>query len=520
MTYRQYDVIVVGSGIAGLYATLKAAQFARVCLITKGKLQDTNTYLAQGGIAASLGDDDTPLSHMRDTLVAGAGACNPQAVAVLVEEGPQCVRQMLAIGTPFDYEQGCLALTREGAHSKNRVLHCGGDATGRLMQDTLQQRIVEQKNVKIRQHTFVTDLLTQDGRVCGVRLLSGQCLYASTVILATGGLGQVYDRTTNPVVATGDGVAIAHRAGAQIADMEFIQFHPTVFQGKSEEETFLISEAVRGEGAVLRNSGGQQFMSGYHPLADLGPRDVVARAILDQIQTSGSAYVYLDITHRSEDFLQNRFPTIYQMAKQRGFDMAKQWLPVAPAAHYAMGGVVTGLDGQSSLAGLYACGEVACSGVHGANRLASNSLLEGLVFAQRAVNSIKKSKQPKFDIPRIIEDSKSGIYTGDVDKVRHVVRQRMFEDAGLLRDGSKLLTLRNELMNYSVEIPAQPLDQKTWELKNLLTVAELIVAGALTRTESRGGHFRMDYPQMNPTFTRYDGLNRAKEETNRAPVAV
>lgn len=520
MSYRQFDVIVVGSGIAGLYATLKAVEFARVCLITKGKLQDTNTYLAQGGIAASIGDDDTPLAHMRDTLVAGADVCNPQAVAVLVEEGPQCVRQMLAIGTPFDYDQGCLALTREGAHSKNRVLHCGGDATGRLMQETLQQRIFEQKNVTIRQHTFVTDLVMHDGRVCGVRLLSGQCLYASAVILATGGLGQVYDRTTNPTVATGDGVAIAHRAGAQIADMEFVQFHPTVFQGESEVETFLISEAVRGEGAVLRNSGGQQFMSDYHPLADLGPRDVVARAILSQIKKGDNSHVYLDITQRSEDFLQNRFPTIYQMAKQRGLDMAKQWLPVAPAAHYAMGGIVTGLDGQSNLAGLYACGEVACSGVHGANRLASNSLLEGLVFAQRAVNAIKSSKQAKFVPARNIERAKPSTYLGHVEETRQIIRRRMFADAGLLREGSKLLALRNELKCYGAEIPVQPVGQNTWELKNLLTVAQLIVTGALARTESRGCHFRVDYPQLNPALNRYAGLNREREETDSASIAV
>jgi L-aspartate oxidase len=515
-----FDVIIVGSGIAGLYAALKASDSATVCLVMKGSLSDTNTWLAQGGIAAAVCEYDSPAEHFADTVAAGAGACNEKAVTVMVEEGPGVVQDLLALGTPFDWENGRLALTREGAHHKSRVLHCGGDATGRLIQQTLQNAVISRRSVTVREHDFVTDLVVEDNVVYGVRTFRGETLLAGAVILATGGLGQAFLRTTNPAVATGDGIAMAYRAGAQITDMEFVQFHPTVFQGRREDETFLISEAVRGEGGVLRNSKGERFMKRYHPLAELGPRDVVARAILAESKKQGGTPVWLDITHKERTFLATRFPTIYEKSRQRGFDMAVDWLPVAPAAHYAMGGIATGLNGESSLPGLYACGEVACSGVHGANRLASNSLLEGLVFASRAVAAIGRSgstvlpgvtSQPQNDTASYCKEA--------AEAIRLRVRQRMFEDAGLIRDGGRLVALQNELYGLAAEIPAGEAGKGVWEVRNILTVAQLIVAGALWRTESRGGHYRTDYPTTDMEFNR-DGTTVNKEEQVYAPIAV
>ena len=515
----EYDIIVVGSGIAGLYAALMASESANVCLMTKGKLQDTNTWLAQGGIAAAVGKDDTPSSHLEDTLTAGVGICDPVAVKVLVEEGPQCIEALLALGTPFDRKGGSLALTREGAHHRNRVLHCGGDATGRIIQETMQQMLLTRKSVTVVEHCFVTELLQLEGMVCGVRTLAGGDVRAGAVILATGGLGQVFSRTTNPSVATGDGVAMAYRSGARVSDLEFVQFHPTVFKGKTENETFLISEAVRGEGAVLRNSYGNRFMDDYHPMAELGPRDVVARAILEQMKVHDVPAVYLDITHAAQDFLQKRFPTIYSKAQEHGLDMAKDWLPISPAAHYAMGGIVTGLWGETSLPGLYACGEVACSGVHGANRLASNSLLEGLVFARRAVCDIKKKGLNVSQKVQMTQCDKWETGSAKTAVIRDYVRQRMFADAGVLRNGQTLAALDSELKNLTNTV-AFGADVAGWELQNLLTVASLIVKGALWRKESRGGHFRSDYPLQNSEFAQCHRPLNEKEDALCAPIAV
>jgi L-aspartate oxidase len=515
----EFDVLVVGSGIAGLFAARKAAKFARVCLVTKGLLSDTNTWLAQGGIAAAVGEDDSPEEHLADTLAAGAGACNAEAVAILVEEGPRCIQELLELGTPFDCEGEQLALTREGAHHRSRVLHCGGDATGRLIQQTLQEQLLSCPGLTVREHVFVSDLLVRDGTVCGVRTLNGEMLYAGAVILATGGLGQVFSRTTNPAVATGDGVAMAYRAGARMADLEFVQFHPTVFQGQNERETFLISEAVRGEGAVLRNKQGKRFMDSYHALAELGPRDVVARAILAQMKKQNGFPVWLDITHQGRAFLQKRFPTIYEKARQRGLDPAKDWLPISPAAHYTMGGIATGLNGEASLPGLFACGEAACSGVHGANRLASNSLLEGLVFADRAVRAIEKDgKQLPSGLPTVKEQHIGIGRLAEAEKIRLKLRKRMFEDAGLIRDGQALTGLQSELESLVKELPAGGTNQRLWETINLLTVAQLIVSGALWRRESRGGHYRTDYPNADQAYGR--NLVSAKEDELRAPIAV
>ncbi|MCR3921904.1 MAG: L-aspartate oxidase [Firmicutes bacterium] len=514
-----YDVIVVGSGIAGLYAAYKAADYGTVCVLTKARFNETNTWFAQGGIAAAIADDDSPAEHMLDTLAAGAGACNPAAVAVLVEEGPACVRELLALGTPFDQESGHVALTREGAHHKNRILHCGGDATGRFIQQTLQDKMTTLATVTMREYTFVTELLLDHGIVCGVRTLEGECIFAAAVILATGGLGQVYARTTNPAVATGDGVAMAYRAGADVADMEFVQFHPTVFHGSDEKETFLISEAVRGEGAYLRNKQGERFMLDVDPMAELGSRDVVARAIVAQMKQQDFAPVWLDATHVGDTFLQKRFPTIYQEAKSRGYELAQDWLPVSPAAHYVMGGIVSGLHGETSLAGLYACGEVACSGVHGANRLASNSLLEGLVFAKRAVNHI--SKRGKIPSIRVCQETKIATSDTSIDllTLRGVVRERMFMDAGVVRSGDALAALLSELCTLD-QVLVGSANQNLWEVKNMVTVARLITNGALCRTESRGGHYRVDRPEVNPQLAAKKYIQNVRGDGFHAFAAV
>jgi len=501
----EYDVIVVGSGIAGMFAAIKAARFARVCLVTKDAPYHTNTWLAQGGIAAAIGENDSPKEHMEDTLLAGGGLCNPEAVKVMVEEGPQRIKELLEMSMPFERVDGRLAMTREGAHSKNRIVYAGGDATGRILHETLKKNLLSNRAIDVREYTFVTDLVTADGAVIGVRTLTGEVYLAGSVILATGGLGRVFSCTTNPAVATGDGVAMAYRAGAEVADMEFIQFHPTVFQSP-QGDIILISEAVRGEGALLRNCHGKRFMPEYHEMAELGPRDVVSRAIVDQMKKDGSSFVYLDITFKDPVFLAKRFPTICSMTKEHGLDPAEDWLPVMPAAHYAVGGVQTGLFGETNLTGLYACGEVACTGVHGANRLASNSLLESLVFAERVVRQIeKRGKALSGGLQQrngtFQHKSKSISLQSDFGrKLQDELRSLMFSNAGILREEKGLLGVRRFIRQHAALLEALPEDRPTWELKNLFLVAGLIVNSALLRTESRGCHYRVDYPQPNEAW--------------------
>ncbi len=518
---NEFDIIVIGSGIAGLFAAIKAAKFARVCLLTKAALHETNTWLAQGGIAAALGEDDSPAYHSEDTLRAGAGLCDPAAVEIMVSEGMGCVRELLELGTPFDMAGGCLAMTREGAHRRNRILHAGGDATGSLIQKTLQDHILGSSVVTVRQHTFVTDILLDGGSVCGVRTLTDGDYSAGSVILATGGLGQVFSRTTNPVVATGDGVAMAYRAGAQISDIEFIQFHPTVFQGRHEGETFLLSEALRGEGAVLRNERGERFMDDYHEMAELGPRDIVARAIIEQMRKYETPNVYLDITHQDQDFLKKRFPTIYGLAAERGLDIARDWLPVAPAAHYAMGGVRTGLYGETNITGLYACGEASCSAVHGANRLASNSLLDGLVFAARAVEHINRTG--KILNKKVAAESRETFYShrpSAISEIRESLRCLMFQEAGILRHQTGLMAVRSLIENCADVVRMECAEQGVWELKNLVIVADLITGNALLRTESRGSHYRIDFPLTESGFARHLCRTCNQEDDFFAPIAV
>lgn len=517
----EFDILIVGSGIAGLFAALQASAFARVCLLTKGRLADSNTWHAQGGIAVAFGDNDSPAQHLEDTLRAGAGLCHVAAVKVLVEEGPRYVRELSELGAPFDKEGGRFALAREGAHSRDRVLHAGGDATGRLILEALQVKVLQNRAITVREQTFVTELLLAGESVCGVRTLSGLILRSKAVILATGGLGQVYSHTTNPIGATGDGVALACRAGAEIADMEFIQFHPTVFQGRQDRDTFLVSEALRGEGALLRSGKGELFMGAYHELAELGPRDVVSRAIVDQMKKQLGP-VYLDITHRGARFLQRRFPTVYKRAKEAGYDLAREWLPVGPAAHYAMGGVKTGLSGETSLRGLYACGEVACTGVHGANRLASNSLLECLVFAARSVRQIEREG---MDVTPVLDPEREAqllnVRLSWVVELRRQLRRLMFEEAGVLRRQAGLSVLDEFLYQNTALLRDKPKTREAWELQNLLVTAELIVRAALAREESRGAHFRLDFPQTEEALARRPSSPAVRMEgVSLAPLAV
>jgi L-aspartate oxidase len=516
----EFDIIVVGSGIAGLFAALKASEFASVCLVTKGRLADSNTWHAQGGIAAALGDNDSTVQHLHDTLAAGAGLCNEAAVRVLVEEGPRHVRELSALGVPFDMAGENFALAREGAHSRGRVLHAGGDATGRLVLETLQAKVLGTAKITVREQTHVAELLTSADTVCGVRLLSGQILRSKAVILATGGLGQVYSHTTNPPGATGDGVALAWRAGAEIADMEFIQFHPTVFRGRHEEDTFLATEALRGEGAILRNARGERFMPAYHELAELGSRDLVSRAIMEQMKKHPGP-VYLDITHRDEEFLRLRFPTVYRLAGQAGYNLAGEWLPVSPAAHYAMGGVWTGLYGETSLRSLYACGEVACTGVHGANRLASNSLLECLVFAARSVRRIEQEgAEGTPSVKTVQELPLLALRPARVASLRYRLRSMMFEEAGILRHREGLEQIEEFVRQHVTLLKGRPSTRELSELQNLLVTAGLIVSAALARQESRGAHYRLDFPQAQEALHSRQSPAASRRGDSFAPLAV
>jgi len=502
------DVIVVGSGIAGLTAALRLRQRVdHVLLATKTVLDEGSTRWAQGGIAAALDPADSPEDHLQDTLVAGAGVCDVDAVRVLVTEGPPRVRELVSLGTRFDRTaDGRIALTREGGHHRNRIAHAGGDATGKEISRALLaalEAVRDDPGIEVVEHAMVVDLLqTAEGRVCGVTLhVLGEgsrdglgAAIARAVVLATGGLGQVYSSTTNPSVATGDGVAAALRAGATVRDLEFVQFHPTVLWlgAGSKGQQPLISEAVRGEGAFLIDASGDRFMTGVHELADLAPRDVVSRAIVDRMRATGADHVYLDARHLGKDFLERRFPTIVQRCRQLGFDPATQPLPVAPAQHYASGGVVTDLRGRSSLPGLSACGEVACSGVHGANRLASNSLLEGLVFAHRIADDLTE-QLAAGELPPAEPVPASG-EAGLLDPAaRAQVQAAMTSGSGVVRSAESTAQTADRLAEIATHTTAVP-SAAAWETTNLHQVATVLTTVAGLRAESRGGHVRSDFP--------------------------
>ncbi len=493
------DFLIVGAGVAGLRAAIELSEAGRVLVIAKDSLLESASEYAQGGIAAALNDDDEIALHEQDTLIAGDGLCEPEAVNTLVSAGPSAIGQLIEWGTEFDRDGARLLFAREGAHSRSRVLHANGDSTGQEIVRTLYQKASSLKNVEFRSFAAMIDLtLGSDGRVNGAIAWDAASgtrveVRARAVLLATGGLGRVFRDTTNPDVATGDGVAAAFRAGAEIADIEFVQFHPTALQIPGAPR-FLLSEALRGEGARLINTAGERFMARYHPMEELAPRDVVSRAIVSELRRTGAEHVWLDLTHlNAADRIRARFPRIYVTCLRHGIDIGVQPIPVAPAAHYAMGGVRTDLDGQSSLTGLFAAGEVACTGVHGANRLASNSLLEGVVFGTRAGRAMREQSGAAGSSATTVESFPE---TSEAE-----IRLLAWNDCGVLRNG---VDLERALQILNVKTsPRDTADRTGYELRNIHVVANLIAQCALARRESRGAHCRTDFPDKRPEFHRH-----------------
>jgi L-aspartate oxidase len=501
-----YDFVVIGSGIAGLTFALNVADAGTVALVTKKERSESNTNYAQGGIAAAVGATDSWEFHYQDTLVAGAGLCHHDAVEALVKEGPDLIKWLQTQGANFDVTDGPdphFLLGREGGHRQNRIVH-HADKTGWESERTLLSSLKSRPNITVFEHFFALDLAITEGECIGVHLLdthSGQIVQfgAKAVALATGGCGQAYLYTTNPPIATGDGVAMARRAGATIANMEFIQFHPTTLY-HNEARSFLISEAVRGEGGLLIRKNGERFMDAYHSMAELAPRDIVARAIDAELKEHNEECVYLDITHLASDFIQKRFPSIYKRCLSVGLDITKEPIPVVPAAHYSCGGVVTDLNGRTNLPRLYACGEVSCTGVHGANRLASNSLLEALVFGERAAKDALNWLQKPAPVKAtpLPQASAHKIDNTAVFKFRKQIQEIMWSQVGIVRTNERLVQAQRELDALAIE--ALPLLQSptptadSAEIRNLFDVANMIIECAINRKESRGLHYTLDYP--------------------------
>jgi L-aspartate oxidase len=489
------DFIVIGSGVAGLRASIElAASGARVTVLTKDKASESNTEYAQGGVAVVLSDDDNAELHEEDTLIAGAGLCDVEAVETLVTEGTKYIKQLIEWGTEFDREGGKLVFTQEAAHSRRRILHAHGDSTGKEIVRALIARARAEKKIVLMPFANTESLIVNDGRCVGVRFLdpilkAPREIFAKAVILCTGGAGQLYLHTTNPPVATGDGMAMAYFAGAEMADMEFVQFHPTALNLENAPR-FLLSEAMRGEGGILRNKFGERFMGDYDERLELAPRDIVSRSIVAEMRKTGTRNVFLDMTSMSEEFLKERFPKIYETCEFYGLNIAKDLLPVSPASHYCMGGVRTDLHGRSTIAGLYAAGEVSCTGVHGANRLASNSLLEGLVFGARAgAAAVADNDELRVTNHESANKEQS---TKDEEQISTAVKKRvkrvMWERVGILRDAE---SLQKALKEFD-QIEKSNLGTSS---RNFVTLAKLVATSALWREESRGGHFRNDFPE-------------------------
>jgi L-aspartate oxidase len=496
------DFLVIGAGVAGLRAAIELAARGSVLVVAKQSLRESSSEYAQGGIAVALSDDDEVRLHEEDTIYAGDGLCDRAAVRVLVEEGPAAIQELIEWGAEFDREAGELAFTREAAHSRSRVLHAHGDSTGSEIARTLYQKAASLANVSFRSFAATTDLLVDEG-VCGAAVYeagSGQMvgIAARAVLLATGGLGQVFLNTTNPEVATGDGVAMGWRAGAEIADIEFVQFHPTALYAPGAPR-FLLSEALRGEGGVLRNLAGQRFMERYHPMAELAPRDVVARAIVTEMARTGAPHVLLDLTDMGESFLRARFPRIYETCLAYGEDVSRQPAPVRPAAHYSMGGVRTDLDGRTSVARLFAAGEVASTGVHGANRLASNSLLEGVVFGARAGRAMREALTGQKAHPTC---ATFGAPPGQSRKFRELA----WAQCGIVRCGDGLRHAV-AVLESDVEGTCEFTPERS-EARNIRQTALLIARCALAREESRGAHFRTDFPSKRAEFEKHTVISR------------
>ena len=510
-TPQQYDYIIVGSGIAGLYTALLAQEHGTVLLLTKGSVEDCNTRFAQGGIAAAIGAGDSPQLHMQDTLAAGAGLCDPEAARVLATDGPQAIADLVRLGVGFDTAQGEVALAREGAHSVPRVLHAGGDSTGcpHRADPGLFGPLISGPGPRVRGGR-------PGHRGPGGRAAPKECgswdrrsgqqdsFHGRWTVLATGGAGRLFRYTTNPEVATGDGVALAYQAGAAVMDMEFYQFHPTALR-LNGAPPFLISEAVRGEGGVLRNARGEAFMGRHHPLGDLAPRDVVSRALLREMQETSSNHVLLDLTHLPTSHIATRFPTIYHTCLEHGLEITHQAIPVAPAAHYMMGGVQTNTWGETTFPGLYACGEATCAGVHGANRLASNSLLETVVFGRRLVQRSQMATSLTYPpgLPEHPARLASAKPSGPVTPPNQAALQElMWDKVGMMRDEASLQEAAGTLTAWAQTLQKSQAPGAR-ELANMVLLARLMAQGALLRQESRGAHYRTDFPDSSAGWQRH-----------------
>jgi L-aspartate oxidase len=501
-----YDYILVGSGIAGLYTALLAKEQGSVLIITKSGIEECNTRHAQGGIAAPIGTNDSPELHIKDTLAAGKGLCDEEAVRLLATEAPDRIADLVKFGVPFDTLEGKIALTMEAAHSVPRILHAGGDATGEHIEVTLSKR-VRASHIRVMENYLAIEILLEKGRVKGVKTQNCRTgafeeFECRWLILATGGAGQLYKFNTNSEIATGDGIALAFKAGAEVADMEFFQFHPTALH-MSGVPNFLISEAVRGEGGILRNINGYRFMPDYTPDKELAPRDVVARSIVYEMEKTGTENVFIDVTHLPRNLVTTRFPNIYQFCLDYGLDITKEMVPVAPAAHYMMGGVKVNSWGETNIPGLFAAGETACTGVHGSNRLASNSMLEVLVFSKRILdrtrdgnNLMASDKKKTSDEYHVISDRKSRKKMPEISMSN--LKNMMWDKVGIIRNKESLTEAANVLAIWQKGLPLT--ERVSYELSNMILTGHLITEAALIREESRGAQFRTDYPDTSPAW--------------------
>jgi L-aspartate oxidase len=497
------DFLIIGGGVAGLRAAVELARHGKVLVVTKDAPSESSSEYAQGGVAVALSDEDEISIHFDDTIRAGDGLCIRKAVGTLVEEGPTRIRELIQWGAEFDREGTRLAFTQEAAHSKRRILHAQGDSTGHEIMRVLIDKVRSADTVSKIDYAFTRDLIIRNGRCAGAvvyRQALQQVLLVSAraVLLATGGAGQLYERTTNPTVATGDGIAMAYRAGAVLVDMEFIQFHPTALYRKGAPQ-FLLSEAMRGEGGMLKNIDGQRFMDRYHPARELAPRDVVTRAIHAEMTATGARNVFLDMTHLNADYIMKRFPRIYRTCADLGIDITKEPIPVSPAAHYIMGGVKTDLWGATNVPGLFASGETACTGVHGANRLASNSLLEGLVYGERAGLAAARYARKHFDRrPLLLRAAAQEMgrrrSTPDIGAIRTALKSLMWEKVGIVRNKKDLAAALKQLREWGRLMKNHPPDRALFELENMITASMLITRSALSREGSVGAHFRSDFP--------------------------
>jgi L-aspartate oxidase len=507
---NHYDYIIVGSGIAGLYIALLAIEQGTVLILTKGSIDDCNTKYAQGGIAAAMAKDDSPELHFKDTIAAGDGLCDAEAVRILTDEAADCIADLIKFGVPFDTLDGEITLTREAAHSVPRIMHAGGDATGEHIEVTLS-RHVRSSSIKVLENCLASEILVQNGKVTGVRSLD--CRTGSVeeygcqfLILATGGAGRLFKYTTNSDVVTGDGIALAFEAGAEISDIEFFQFHPTVLRLPGVAP-FLISEAVRGEGGILRNVEGHRFMPDYVAEAELAPRDIVARSIVYEMKKTHSDRVFLDVTYLPSRLITTRFPHIYRFCRDHGLDITKGLVPVAPAAHYLMGGVKVNIWGETNIPGLFAAGETTCTGVHGANRLASNSLLESVVFSKRVIQRTVMTA-PLHHCEEQSDEAISYCLPGreTLPKVPHLnvpnLQSLMWDKVGIIRSGKSLEEAASILATWE-SLLSQPGDRPSYELNNLVLCARLMAEAALLREESRGAHFRTDFPRTSPEWQKH-----------------